>query len=174
MFRPLSVAHLPRRSAHPSLLSFKDLSPPPGVTVSRLADQEEAAALLDSGLWSTSMLLLACAIECLLKVYLVKSGVSLVNQEGALQGKFKTHKLHRIAEYAKLDLSLVDLKTLHWLTYFLEWRGRYPIPTKQEYYEEFNKMKLCSIEEVCTRAFVLYDNILKFLNALPHDHLLSS
>jgi hypothetical protein len=120
------------------------------------------------------MLLLAYAIESLIKVYLVKSGVSLVNQDGALQKKYKTHKLRRLVEYAKLDLSVDELKMLDWLTHFLEWRGRYPIPTTREHYEEFNKMRLGSIGEVCTRAFILCDHILQLLNALSGKHLSSS
>jgi hypothetical protein len=154
-----------------SELDSMEPPPPPGETHSRLLNQEEKAAWIDSSLWSVSMLLLAYAIESLVKVYLVKSGVSLVNQNGALQGKFKTHKLRKLAEYAKLDLPAADLKILDCLTHFLEWRGRYPIPTKREYYDEFNKMRLGSIEEVCTSAFALCDRIFQLLNALSNEHL---
>jgi hypothetical protein len=120
------------------------------------------------------MLLLAYAIECLVKVYLVKSGVSLVNQDGILQENFKTHKLRKLSEYAKLDLSGDELKILDWLTHFSQWRGRYPIPTKREYHEELNKMRLGSIGGVCTKACTLCDRIMQLLNALSHEHLLSS
>jgi hypothetical protein len=95
-----------------SELNSMEPPPAPGETRTRLLTQEETAALTDSDLWSVSMLLLAYAIECLVKVYLVKSGVSLVNQDGILQENFKTHKLRKLSEYTKLDLSGDELKIL--------------------------------------------------------------
>jgi hypothetical protein len=114
--------------------------------------------LFGEDLCMVSTLLLAFAVECLIKGYLSTKEV-FVNNDGTLKSKFKTHKLCRMAAYAKLDLSEDDLKILEFLTHCLEWKGRYPVPSKYEAIENFMDLYPINIHETTERAFTVCDNI---------------
>ncbi len=101
------------------------------------------------------MLLLAYAVECRLKAALLKKGGSPVSPEGILQKQFKHHNLRRFAVEAGVGLSETDLQVLDGLTAFLEWRGRYPIPTKWERLRDLTRLDLGSVGQFTENAFAL-------------------
>ena len=109
---------------------------------------------------SVSALLLGFAIECLIKGCLI-TNETFIEANGALKKKFKTHKLRRLAGYAKLDLSEYQLKILDFLTHCLEWRGRYPIPAKGEDIDNLLYLGFMDIYKAIESAFIVCDYIEK-------------
>lgn len=146
-------------------LSFQDPPPAPGEIHRRSVTPEEVGALVDSHLQGVSVLLLAYAVECRLKAALLKKGASLVSPEGVLQKQFKHHKLRRLAVDAGVALPEADLQILDGLTAFLEWRGRYPIPTKWERLRDLTGLDLGSIGQFTENAFALSARIAAQLGA---------
>jgi len=135
--------------------------PLPGETVARELKGEVLAAANDMQLWRVSMFLLAIALENLLKARLLENGIELVNSYGKLDKKrFQSHNLNHFARLANLKLCEDDTKILEWLTRWLMWQGRYPVPTEWEQLEKFQSMRVGTLGEQWEKSFALYDHIL--------------
>jgi len=143
-------------------LAFNDLEPPPppGEIRTRILKGAELSASIDMGLWSVSIFLLAIGLENLLKARVAQSGISLVTEDGALdKQRFGSHNLKYLARLAKLNLPKEDMKIVDWLTAFLLWRGRYPIPTGHEQLEKLHNMQPGTLGELWEKSFTVYDRI---------------
>ena len=106
-----------------------------GEAVKRDDDNTGGAKLLaDKGTLtpkrSVYVMLLGYAIECALKGLLAKAGKAPGTAAGTLERRFKTHKLGDLADAARVSLSAAEKETLVWLSCYVEYMGRYPIPTK--------------------------------------------
>jgi hypothetical protein len=144
-------------------LAFQDPDPLPGEIRERPQTPEETAALVDLNAAGVSAMLLASSVECLLKARLASAGIQLISVDGVLQKRFKTHDLRRLATQAGLELPEPSLRLLDGLSAFLEWRGRYPIPTKWERLRELEALELGTIRDFQGKAFALADEILESL-----------
>jgi hypothetical protein len=145
-------------------LAFQEPDPLPGEIRERSSTPEEIAALVDLNADGVSTMLLASAVECLLKAKLASDGVRLISPDGVLQERFRTHNLRRLATEADLKLPEISLRILDGLSAFLEWRGRYPIPTKWERLRELESLKLGTIRDFQEKARDLADRVLDLLN----------
>jgi HEPN domain-containing protein len=70
----------------------------------------------------------ALSLELMLKAILVAKGRTM---------KF-THKLKGLAKDAEIEISENQKMTLELLSEVLEWRGRYPVPTKEEKWDNYH------------------------------------
>jgi len=114
----------------PRLLLSELSSSAAGGNVAQKLTAEQSAAMLDASLSVVSTLLLAASIESLLKGLILVSGEKLLEADGKLKRAFRHHRLHDYARQAGLSpLSADDIRALKRLSAFLEWQGRYPIPT---------------------------------------------
>jgi hypothetical protein len=127
---------------------------------------EEVSALVDSYARGVATMLLASSVECLLKAKLTTNGIQLISEDGILHERFRTDNLRRLAVDAGLGLHEADLTVLDGLTAFLEWRGRYPIPTRWERLRDLNSMEFGSIGDFQARAFALADRIVRSVSSL--------
>ncbi len=149
-------------------LFLKGRELPVDETGTRSLTQEESAAFVDLSTGRVSVLILAYAVENLIKANLAAGGHQVVNKEGNLRGPFKSHNLRQLANYADLEMSGDEAKLLDYLQGFLEWRGRYPIPASVKGYLKNEPLNLSSRREVKDRAFAMYDRILEItMQKLP-------
>ncbi len=149
-------------------LALKGRELPVDETGTRSLTQEESAAFADLSTGRVSVLILAYAVENLIKANLAAGGHQVVNKEGNLRGPFKSHNLRQLANYADLEMSNDEAKLLDYLQGFLVWGGRYPIPASVKGYLENEPPDLGSERGVKDRAFALYDRILEItMQKLP-------
>ena len=133
-------------------------SPPTPDSIPPLTS-EESAALLDSDVGEVSFYLLALAVECMCKAALIRGGGEAVDNKGNLLRKFKTHNLRQLAKAAGLEANKDDLEVLALLQRFLDWRGRYPIPTNWKDFDPFVGVNLLGTADVHSKAHDLCDRI---------------
>src|ERR1051325_3774090 len=77
-------------------------------------------------------MLLGYAIECALKALLLRNGHKLGTATGTLEPRFKSHKLVNLVDHTGTDVSAAEREALVWVSCYIEYMGRYPLPTKRE------------------------------------------